>query len=128
MELDARVDRLEQQYTAMVDRISKVEDKSAGAWNTIREVNGRMDRLEDTVKDIKKEQQDIKKEQQGIKEDVKIMKQQQNDTNKTLKVLVGVVSVLCVICIGFFIYIWRHDAELAKSILTLGSTVAHAVT
>jgi len=120
-DIDVRVDRLEVNYTKLVDRLSKVEDKSAGAWNTIREVNGRMDKLEDTVREIKKEQQ-------GIKEDVKIMKQQQNDTNKTLKVLVGVVSVLCVICIGFFIYIWRHDAELAKSILTLGSTVAHAVT
>lgn len=120
-DIDVRVDRLEVNYTKLIDRLSKVEDKSAGAWNTIREVNGRMDKLEDTVREIKKEQQ-------GIKEDVKIMKQQQNDTNKTLKVLVGVVSVLCVICIGFFVYIWRHDAELAKSILTLGSTVAHAVT
>lgn len=120
-DIDVRVDRLEVNYTKLVDRLSKVEDKSAGAWNTIREVNGRMDKLEDTVREIKKEQQ-------GIKEDVKIMKQQQSDTNRTLKVLVGVVSVLCVICIGFFVYIWRHDAELAKSILTLGSTVAHAVT
>ena len=46
MDLETRVDRLEQQYTAVIDRLSKVEDKSAGAWNTIREINGRMDKLE----------------------------------------------------------------------------------
>ena len=120
VDIDVRVDRLEQQYTNMVDRISKVEDKSAGAWNTIREINGRMDKLEETVKQIKSEQQ-------SIKEDVKIVKTQQGGINRSLKVLIGVVGFLCVISIGFFVYIWKHDAELAKSILTLGSTVVHSV-
>lgn len=113
MDIDTRVDRLEQQYTAVIDRLSKVEDKSAGAWNTIREINGRMDKLE--------------KRMETMEADVKQVKSEQLSINKSLKMLCGIVGVLCVISIGFFVYIWRHDAELAKSILSLGSAVANIV-
>lgn len=113
MELTERVDRLEQNFISVIDRLSKVEDKSAGAWNTIREINNRMDKLE--------------KRMETMEADVKQVKSGQQSTNKSLKVLIAVVSVLCVISAGFFVYIWRHDAELAKSILTLGSAVAKVV-
>lgn len=113
MELTERVDRLEQNYISVIDRLSKVEDKSAGAWNTIREINGRMDKLE--------------KRMETMEADVKQVKSEQQSTNKSLKVLIAVVSILCVISAGFFVYIWRNDAELAKSLVTLGSAVAKIV-
>lgn len=120
MDYEQKLHDFELKLLNVFERLGKVEDKASGAWNTIREVNGRMSKLEDTVLQLKNEQQ-------VIKENVTIMKQQQAGINKTLKVLVGVVCFLCVICIGFFIYIWKHDAELAKSILTLGSTITKTV-
>ena len=69
----------------------------------------------------------ITDENKVIKEDVKIVKSQQGGINRKLKILLAVVSVLSVISVGFFVYIWKHDAELAKSILALGSTIAKTV-
>ena len=113
MDIETRVDKIEENILRIVDRLSKVEDKSAGAWNTIREINGRMDNLEKRMETMETDMKQIKSEQISI--------------GKSIKVLIGIVSVLCVISIGFFIYIWRHDADLAKSILTLGSTIAGVV-
>ncbi len=104
--LVARVSTLESNQTNLFDRMGKVEDKAKGAWNTINEV---------------------KKDMNEMKLDMKEMKLAQNKHGKTLKVLCVIMCILTVIVGGFFVYIWRHDAELAKSIITLGTTVGKFV-
>lgn len=127
MDIDTRVYNLEQTVTSICDRLGKVEDKASGAWKTISEINGRMDNMEKRIEKVEEGITALKKENQVIKEDVKIVKEGQNGIQKSLKILIGIVSVLSVISSGSFVYIWKHDAELAKSILSLGSTIAKIV-
>lgn len=113
MDIEQRVYTLEQDIKALYDRMGKVEDKAAGAWNTIREINGRMDKIE--------------KRMETVEADVKQIKSEQGSMSKKLTAIMVILSVLGVICLGFFVYIWRHDTELAKSILTLGTTIGSIV-
>lgn len=99
----ARVSTLESNDIVLFDRMGKVEDKAKGAWNTINEV---------------------KKDMNELKQDMKEMKVAQGRQGKTLKILCVIMCILTVIVGGFFVYIWRHDAELAKAILSLGATVS----
>ena len=113
MDLEQRVFALETDIKHLFDRMGKVEDKAASAWNTIREVNQRMDKIEERM--------------ETVEADVKQIKSEQGSMSRMLKVLIVMMSVIGVICVGFFVYIWRHDAELAKSILTLGTTIGKIV-
>ena len=113
MDLEQRVLIVEQDVKNLLDRMGKVEDKAAGAWNTIREVNQRMDKIERRMETVEADVKQIKSEQQSI--------------NKSLKVLIGLVAGLGVIVAGFLVYIWKHDAELAQSILGLGSMIGKIV-
>lgn len=113
MDLEQRVFTLETDIKHLFDRMGKVEDKAASAWNTIREVNQRMDKIEKRMETVESDVKQIKSEQAGM--------------SKKLTSIVVILSVLGVICIGFFVYIWKHDAELAKSILTLGTTIGKIV-
>ena len=113
MDIEQRVYTLEQDIKTLYDRMGKVEDKAAGAWNTIREINGRMDKIE--------------KRMETVEADVKQIKSEQGSMSKKLTAIMVILSVLGVICVGFFVYIWKHDAELAKSILTLGTTIGKIV-
>lgn len=111
--LEERIRDLERNQTALFDRMGKVEDKAASAWNTIREVNQRMDKIEKRMETVEADVKQIKSEQAGM--------------SKKLTAIMVILSVLGVICLGFFVYIWRHDTELAKSILTLGTTIGKIV-
>lgn len=62
-----------------------------------------------------------------VNEDVKVMKSQQRSDSIKMKVILALVSVSLVISIGFFIYIWRHDRELAKELLSFGVTFTKTV-
>ena len=104
--LETRVMNLEQNQIKLFDRMGKVEDKASAAWKMINEVK-----------------EDVKE----LKEDMKEMKLAQIKQGKVLKILCVVMCVLTVIVGGFFVYIWRHDAELAKSILSLGTTIGTLV-
>ena len=104
--LETRVMNLEQNQIKLFDRMGKVEDKASAAWKMINEVK-----------------EDVKE----LKEDMKEMKLAQAKQGKVLKTLCIVMCVLTVIVGGFFVYIWRHDAELAKSILSLGTTIGSIV-
>lgn len=105
-DLQQRVFRAEKDITILYDRMGKVEDKASSAWKTINEVKNTVHELVEDVKDLKVSQKGI------------------NRSVKRLSVLVGVLTV---VSIFFFIYIWRHDAELAKSIVTLGTLVGNAI-
>ena len=113
MDLEQRVLIVEQDIKSLLDRMGKVEDKAAGAWNTIREVNQRMDKIEKRMETVEADVKQIKSEQQSI--------------NRSLKVLIGVVSGLAVVVGGFLVYIWRHDAQLAQSIIGLGTMIGKIV-
>ena len=108
-----RLQRLESSVESLSLRLGKTEDKASGAWNTIREINGRMDKMEKRI--------------ETMEADVKQIKSEQASMNKSLKVLIGVVAGLCVIVGGFLVYIWKHDADLAKSILGLGSMIGQII-
>ena len=127
MDYEQKLHDFELKLLNVFERLGKVEDKASGAWKTIAEVNNRMDQMEHRIRKVEEGISSLQDENKVIKEDVKIVKVQQNGINKKLKVLIGVVSVLSVISLGFFVYIWRHDAELAKSILSLGTTVVKTV-
>ena len=101
-----RLGKLEANQNELYDRMGKVEDKASSAWKTINEVKV-----------------DVKE----LKEDMKEMKLAQGKQGKVLKAVCIVMSVLTVIVAGFFIYIWRHDAELAKSIVSLGTLIGSAL-
>ncbi len=111
--LEERIRDLERNQTTLFDRMGKVEDKTDSAWHTLRETKGDIATLRQEVKELKA--------------DVKQMKSEQAGMSKKLTAIMVILSVLGVICLGFFVYIWRHDAELAKSILTLGSTIGSIV-
>lgn len=110
---EERLQRLEASVESLSLRLGKTEDKASGAWNTIREINSRMDKVE--------------KRMETVEADVKQIKSEQASMNKSLKVLIGVVAGLCVIVGGFLVYVWKHDAELAKSILGLGSMIGQII-
>lgn len=111
--IEPRVQRLESQMTNVFDRLGNVEDKASAAWKTIHEVNKKMEKIEEKVSTLEKDVKDLKVSQNGI--------------NKSLKVLIGVVAGLCVVVSGFLVYIWKHDAELAKSILSLGGMIGNII-
>lgn len=113
MDYEQRIHEIEKDLISVHDRLGKVEDKASGAWKTIGEINGRMDKMEKRMESLEVDVKSVKSEQMGI--------------TKKLKVLIAMVAVIGVISVGFFIYIWRHDAELAKGILTLGASVSKAV-
>lgn len=102
----ARLGKVESDQIRLFDRMGKVEDKASSAWKMINEV---------------------KEDVRELKEDMKEMKLAQAKQGKVLKTLCIVMCVLTVIVGGFFVYIWRHDAELAKSILSLGTTIGSLV-
>lgn len=105
-----RLNKMQGDLQCLFDRMGKVEDKASGAWKTINEVNTKVDNLDKRV--------------QGLEYDVKEVKVSQDKMGKTLKVITVICSITLVISLGFFAYIWKHDAELAKSILALGTSVA----
>lgn len=113
MDIEDRVFALEQNQVKLFDRMGKVEDKASAAWKQIIDLNERMDRRMDK----------LEKEVDGIKQDLKEVKVSQNKLNKSIKSLIWVVGGLCVVTVAFLIYMWKHDAELVKNILTLGTAV-----
>lgn len=108
-------------------RIAKVEDKTDSAWHRIRETQQDISRLNDKVDELDKNVKDVQKGLVVVNEDVKVMKSQQKSDSLKMKVIILIVSVSLVISIGFFIYIWRHDRELAKELLSFGMTAARTV-
>lgn len=108
-------------------KIAKLDDKAESAWHRIRETQQDISRLNDKVDELDKNVKDVQKGLVVVNEDVKVMKSQQKSDSLKMKVIILIVSVSLVISIGFFIYIWRHDRELAKELLSFGMTAARTV-
>ena len=122
-----KIANLESQMADVRERLGKVEEKAGSAWHTIREVREDVVNLSKQMDAMKTNVSQIAAKQDSMEGDLKQIKIEQKGINRSLKVLIGVVAFLSVICLGFFVYIWKHDAELAKSILTLGTTVSKAI-
>ena len=120
MELENIVFSLQQDVKELFGRMGKVEDKASGAWKTINETHERMKRIEHRM-------DRVEEKLDSLEVDVKDLKSTQRSITKTLKTLSFLVGVMVVISIGVFVYIWRHDAELAKSIITLGTLVTKGI-
>lgn len=118
--IETRLQRLEADSISMHDRMGKVEDKASAAWKTINEVNTKVDKIEEKVNSIDQRMN-------SFEGDIKGLKVSQAQNSKDLKWIKWLVIFSACISVAFFIYIWRHDADLAKSILALGSTVATAI-
>lgn len=110
---EERLQRLEASIEALSSRMGKTEDKASGAWKSIQDISGRMGKLEERMESLEADMKTVKSEQQSI--------------GKSIRLLIVMVAIMGVISIGFFVYIWRHDADLAKSILTLGTTIGKIV-
>lgn len=124
---ETRIQDLEVASRDHAGRIAKVEDKTDSAWHRIRETQQDISRLNDKVDELDKNVKDVQKGLVVVNEDVKVMKSQQKSDSLKMKVIILIVSVSLVISIGFFIYIWRHDRELAKELLSFGMTAARTV-
>ena len=120
MDLDQRVFALEQNVTKLFDRMGKVEDKASGAWKTITETHDRMGRME-------RRMDKMESKLDSLEVDVKDLKTTVKGISKSVKVLAVLIGIVSVISLGFFVYIWRHDAELAKSIVSLGTLIGKAL-
>lgn len=111
--LEDRIRDLERNQNTLFDRMGKVEDKTDSAWHTLRETKGEITTLRQEVDELKA--------------DVKQMKSEQEGMSKKLTAVIIILSVIGAISVGFFVYIWKHDADLAKSILSLGTTIGTIV-
>ncbi len=119
-DLETRVYNNERDIKQLFDRMGKVEDKSSGAWKTIGEQKTELSQVKADVKVLTDK---VTSMEVDMKEQKLAMKQQ----NRMLKVIITLLAVYGVISLGFFIYIWRHDAELAKGIMSFGAGVAGAL-
>lgn len=127
MDIEAVIHDIQKDLITVHDRLGKVEDKAAGAWNTIREINADVSRLREDVKGLRRDLVSLTDRFTKMEADVKEQKQTIKTMSVLVKVLIGISVFTSVVSIGFFIYIWRHDAELAKGLLTLGSAVTGVI-
>ncbi len=118
--LEDRVYTNERDIKAIYDRLGAVEDKSSGAWRTIAEQR-------DEMANVKADVRTLTDKVTGMEVDMKEQKISMKEQRRLLKVIVILLVVYGVISVGFFIYIWRHDADLAKSLLTFGTMVGGAI-
>lgn len=124
---ETRIQDLEAAARDHEGRLGKVEDKTDSAWHRIRETQQDISKLDAKVDELDKNVKDVQKGLVIVNEDVKVMKSQQRSDSIKMKVIILLVSVSLVISVGFFIYIWKHDRELAKELLTFGMTAAKTV-
>jgi len=124
---ETRIQSLEATAREHSARLGKVEDKTDSAWHRIRETQEDISKLDAKVDELDRNVKDVQKGLVVVNEDVKVMKSQQKSDSIKMKVILALVSVSLVISIGFFIYIWRHDRELAKELLSFGVTFTKTV-
>ena len=103
MDIDSRVYQCERDIKDIVDRLGKVEDKASGAWNTIREINGRMDKIETKV--------------DSLEVDVKEIKATQNDTNRKLKWIIRGLVVVGVIILTVGVIELKNGSDLPSKVV-----------
>lgn len=127
VDLDTRVFQCEKDIKDLIAKYSAVEDKVKGAWKTIGEVNVEVGNLRTEIGQVKKDVETLQKRFTNMEIDMKETKTTMTSMLRLIKIMMIVLIFVGAISIGFFVYIWKHDAELATSILTLGSAMSKAL-
>ena len=145
---EQRILGLEEATRRQEGLIAAAEDKASSAWKSINEVkddvrklNGEVEELGRNVKTVMDTQaatdkrigkietgmENIRQDNAEIKQDSKIAKSQQKYAILFLKIILILLAVLVAINIIFFVYIWHHNSDLAKELLTFGTSVVKKV-
>ena len=139
---EERIRSLEEASRKHEGLILAAEDKASGAWKTIAKVQDdlgdlydKVDELDQNVKTIMASQSNIDKSLEKvdtmaskINEDNVVAKSQQKVSGFLLKILLILVAILVLFNVIFFVYVWTHDPELAREMLSFGKTAVQAVT
>jgi len=155
MDNETRIYNLERDVANLRDRLGAVEDKAASAWHTIKETQedvgdlyDKIDELDRSVKAIMASQKNmddriselekqiravdarissLEQKFQEMREDVKVVKSKQKVDSILLRVVLALLVFSIAVTFVFFIYIFRHDKDLAKELLTFGMTVTKTI-
>lgn len=155
MDTDTRIYNLERDVASLRDRLGAVEDKASSAWHTIKEtqedvgdlydkideldrsvkaimasqknMDDRISELEKQVREVDRRISKLEEQFQEMREDMKIVKSKQKVDSVILRVVLALLVFSVAVTIVFFIYIFRHDRELAKELLTFGATAVKTI-
>jgi len=110
MDDSSRILAIERDIADLRDRMGSVESSAKGAWKTINEVNGRMDKIETEVTALKTTVNSMEK-------DVKQLKLETSETTKAIKILIKVVAGLCGVVALYFFYSIKSGSDLPEKIV-----------
>lgn len=155
MDTDTRLYNLERDVASLRDRLGAVEDKASSAWHTIKEtqedvgdlydkideldrsvkaimasqqnMDNRISELEKQVREVGEKISDLEEKFQETREDMKVVKSKQNIDSIILRVVLALLVFSIGVTVVFFIYIFRHDRELARELLTFGTAAVKTI-
>ena len=104
MDYEQRILAIESSIHDLFSRMGAVEDKTKSAWNTIREINTKVDCIE--------------KRMASFEEDMKQVKGEQKSMTKMLKGLMILISITSIISVALLIYLCKHDTTLTSDLAT----------
>lgn len=103
MDIESRIFNIETDLRSLHDRMGKVEDKAASAWNSIRETKEDLGDLYDKVEELEK--------------DVKDMKVTQDKLNSNIRWLVRIVGILAAVVLFAGIIAWRNGSDVPEKVV-----------
>jgi len=138
---EERIRSLEESVRSQGMLVSSAEDKASGAWKMITEVKNEVADLSDkvgeldtNVRTVMTTQEETSKRLTGVEtltkkinEDNVIAKNRQKIAILILKIILCVVLFLAVVNVIFFVYIWNHNQELAKELLSFGASTMKVI-
>lgn len=138
---EERLRSLEESSRKHEGLISAAEDKASSAWKTIVKVQedvgdifDKMEEMDNNVKTVMvnqastdKRMDNMETKMNGIYEDSVVAKSNRKLGLLLLKILLGGVGVVLLINIAMLIYLWTHNPELAKEIVSFGKTAVEAI-
>lgn len=138
---EERIQKLEEASRKHEGLISAAEDKASSAWKTIVKVQedvgdifDKMDEMDKNVKTVMfnqastdKRMDNMETKMNVIYEDSVVAKSNRKLGLLLLKILLIAVGVVLIMNIAFLIYMWTHNPELAKEIVSFGKSAVEAI-
>jgi len=138
---EERIHSLEESSRRHEGLILAAEDKASSAWKTISEVKNEVADLSDKVEELDNNVRTVMTTQEDanrrlgsvetmtkkINEDNVVAKNRQKVSILILKIILALVVFLAVVNVIFFVYIWNHDRELAKELLSFGASTMKVI-
>ena len=138
---EERIRSLEESSRKHEGLISAAEDKASSAWKTIVKVQedvgdifDKMDEMDKNVKTVMVNQASTDKRMDNMEtkmnviyEDSVVAKSNRKLGLLLLKILLGGVAAVLIINIAFLIYMWTHNPELAKEVMSFGKAAVEAI-